>query len=192
MAIGSLDKAGRLEQLRTYAAVQVRSGFRTDAEVQADVREAVAFELGAGAESDRLADEFVVAARSALAAEQGEWPEVTAYDRLQSAFAELERADIVVLQAIDDHWTTRRVLDERAAAGNTPRGIAYFTQTDVRHAVEHEMLEINLWHGSGANVADSDRLLTEVIQSLANNGVPAVFDEGRIEATVSWQRRLPA
>lgn len=189
MAIGSLDRAGRLAQLRVYAAVQVRGGYRSDAEVRADVREAVAFEVGEGAEAVALADEFVDAAAAELRAEAATWPQTTGFDRLRAAFADLETAGVAVLEAVDDHWAAQRFLDEREAAGTPPLGVAFFTHTDVWHAVEHKMLEINLWHGNGANVADSDELLTLVKGLLTAHGLPAAFDEGRIEVTVRWQRR---
>ena len=44
------------------------------------------------------------------------------------------------------------------------------------------MLEINLWHGDTANVAPGEPLLDLVLGMLARHGIPAVFDEGRIEA----------
>ena len=81
------------------------------------------------------------------------------------------------------------MLHQRAAEGSRPRGIAYFTPTDVWHAVEHQMLEVNVWHGDSANVMDTDQLLADVIAVFERHGLPAHFDEGRIEVTVRWQRR---
>jgi Domain of unknown function (DUF6891) len=95
----------------------------------------------------------------------------------------------MVLQACDDHWSAAELLQTTSAAGVRPRGIAYYTHTDVWHAVDHGMLEINVWHGDSANVAPGDELLEFVQQTLARNGIESSFDEGRIEATVSWQRR---
>jgi hypothetical protein len=34
-------------------------------------------------------------------------------------------------------------------------------------------------------------LLRLVLQTLAGHGLAAVFDEGRIETTLTWQRRRP-
>jgi hypothetical protein len=189
VAIGSLDRAGRLEQLRTFASVQVRAGYRDDASIRAEVLEAIRAELDDDARAQELTEEYLAQARRSLAADAATWPEVTGYDRLQSAFAELEAGDIVVLQACDDHWAANDVLTERAAAGRSPRGIAYFTPTDVWHAVEHQMLEVNVWHGDTANVLDTDPLLADVIAVFERHGLPAHFDEGRIEVTVEWMRR---
>jgi uncharacterized protein DUF6891 len=189
VAIGSPDQKARLDQLRNYARVQVWSGFRTPEEVWADVVDAVQDEVGQPAEADRLATEYIESAEQSLAAAEATWPEITAFDRLQTALTELEAVGVAVLQACEDHWAAQEMLQTLAAAGARPRGIAYFTHTDVWHAVDHGMLEINLWHGDSANVAPGDDLLDDVLQTLGRNGLPAVFDEGRIEVTVAWQRR---
>lgn len=189
MAIGSLDQAGRLEQLRTFATVQLRSGYRTDAEVRAEVYEAVRDEVGDPGRAAVLTDEYLDEARADWRREAASWPSETDFDRLRAAFSELEAADIVVLEAVDDHWAASELLDARTAAGNPPRGLAYFTHTDVWHAVEHHMLEVNLWHGNQANITDSDDLLTEVLLFLGRHDLSAHFDEGRIEVNVQWHRR---
>jgi hypothetical protein len=53
------------------------------------------------------------------------------------------------------------------------------------------MLEVNVWHGSTANVAPGDSLLDDVVAVLARHGLRAHFDEGRVEVAAHWQRRLP-
>jgi hypothetical protein len=80
-------------------------------------------------------------------------------------------------------------LTAAAERGAPPAGIAYFTHADVWHAVEHGMLELNVWHGSSANVAPGDALLALVQETLAANGITSLFDEGRIEVSLPWQRR---
>lgn len=189
MAIGSPDRAARLDQLRNYARVQVWSGFQPLEEVQADVLAAVRAEVADPAEAQRLATEYIEAAEQSLDAAAGSWQQITEFDRLQAALTELEAAGVVVLQACEDHWAAQEMLQTLAAAGARPRGIAYFTHTDVWHAVDHGMLEINLWHGDSANVAPGDELLADVQDALSRNGIHSLFDEGRIEVTVAWQRR---
>ncbi len=189
MAIGSPDKAARLDQLRNYARVQVWSGFRPLDEVRAEVLAAVQEEVKDRAEAERLAAEYVASAEESLGAAAASWPEITEFDRLQAALTELDAVGIVVLQACEDHWAAQEMLQTLAAAGVRPRGIAYFTHTDVWHAVDHGMLEVNLWHGNSANVAPGDDLLADVQDTLSRNGIHSLFDEGRIEVTVAWQRR---
>jgi hypothetical protein len=178
-----------MEQLRTYARVQVRSGFRLPGEVHSDVYDAVLDELRDCQAARQLTEQLVEEARRALERDAETWPEVTGYDRLQAALAEAQAADVVVLQACEDHWSANELLQQRSREGRTPWGIAYFTLSDVWHAIEHDMLEVNLWHGSSANVADGDDLLEFVLRTLGTHAISAVFDEGRIEASVAWQRR---
>lgn len=189
MAIGSPDKAGRVGQLRTFARCQVWSGYRTDAEVRADVYDAALAEERDPDRAEVLTEELLAHARDDLDSASRGWPTPTAFDRLQHAFAELRAADVAVLEAVDDHWAANELLMQARADGRPPRGIAYFTHPDIWHAVEHGMLEINVWHGTTANVAPGDELLDLVLSVLSTHGVLAVFDEGRIEATVPWQRR---
>jgi len=114
------------------------------------------------------------------------WPDVTDHDRLLEAFAALEQHGIVVLQGIADHWVAR---DELLRRTPKPAGVAWFTPTDVWHAIDAGMLEVNLWHASTANAAPGDRLLDEAIEAFAAAGLDAHFDEGRIEVKARWQRR---
>lgn len=192
MAVGSLDKAGRIEQLRTFARCQVWSGYRCDPEVRAEVYDGALAEERDPARAQALTDDVLAAARRDLEAASATWPERSGFDRLQDAFAELRAADVVVLEAVDDHWSANERLSEDRAAGHAPLGIAYFTHPDIWHAVEHGMLEINLWHGTSANVAPGDALLDLVLDTLRSHGIDAIFDEGRIEASVAWQRRPTA
>ncbi len=189
MAIGSPDRAARLEQLRDWTRAQVWSGFRTEGEIRADVLDAVLAEVKDTDEAQRLTDEYVADARDRHLAAAATWPRPTDVDRFETAVAELESVGVVVLQACDDHWSAEDELRGRIEVGLQPRGIAWFTHSDVWHAVEHGMLELNLWHGDSANVAEGDDLLTHVQATLQRNGLPAHFDEGRIEVTMHWQRR---
>jgi hypothetical protein len=192
MAIGSLDRAGRLEQLRTFAAVQLRAGYRSDDEARADVLEALLAEVRDPEEAARLTGLYLSEAMSSWRREAAGWPETTDHDRLRAALAALEDGGLVVLEAVDDHWVANDTLVELQERGERPRGVAYFTLTDVWHAVEHGMLEVNLWHADRANVLDTDALLAETLAVFAEHGLEARFDEGRIEVAVAWQRRPPS
>ncbi len=190
MAIGSPDRTVRLAQLRAYARVQVRSGFKSDEQVRAELFDAVSGEVKELSEARRLTDELVVAENADLARDAARWSGRTQFDDLQAAFDDLQARDIVVLQACEDHWSAQEVLQRRADEGKRPWGIAYFTHPDVWHAVEHGMLEVNVWHADSANVAAGDALLTTVIDTLAQHHLDAHFDEGRVELSAYWHRRL--
>jgi hypothetical protein len=189
MAIGSLDKAGRIDQLRTFARCLVWSGYRSDDEVRAELYDAALGEERTTEAAAALAEELFAEANRALDDAAAGWPAATSFDRLQRAADELRSEGVVVLESVDDHWAAAEALDRLAAEGRRPVGIAYFSAADVWHAVEHGMLEINVWHGDSANVAPGDRLLDLVIDTLARAQIPAAFDEGRIEARLDWQRR---
>ena len=185
------DQALAEQHVREFARACVRAGLLDQDALRSEVLQAIRDELPARAEeSEDLADAWIGEAREELRVDQLSWPEATDYERLQSAFAELELADVVVLQGCDDHWAAKAVLDERAGAGTSPRGIAWFTPSDVWHAVDEGMLEVNLWHGSTANAAPGDALLDEVIGVLEKHGLAAHFDEGRIEVDAHWHKRI--
>jgi hypothetical protein len=124
-----------------------------------------------------------------LLADQRRWPAITDVDRLRSVFADLRDDGVVVLEGVPDHWAATAELERLDEADEVPSGIAWFTRTDVWHAIDHGMLEINLWHGDSANVAPGDTLLAQVLARFDAAGLSAVFDEGRIEVRARWHRR---
>jgi hypothetical protein len=174
----------RTDELRDFARLQVRAGLYDAGQQLAEVAQAIEADLPQ-TDAPTLARAWLTAERASVRAEQEDWPVPTDHDRLQEAFAGLERGDIVVLQGVEDHWTATDRL-----ARETHRGVAWFTHSDVWHAIDEGMLEVNLWHGSTANVAPGDVLLEEALATFAGAGLAAHFDEGRIEVTARWQRRL--
>jgi hypothetical protein len=189
VAIGGLDRAGRLDQLETWAHLQVRSGYLSDEDVRTELYAAVLDEVREPGEAGRLTDSYLSRARADRAEAESSWPIPSGFDRLQAAFDDLREADVLVLEACDDHWAADEALRRATQAGRRPVGIAYFTQPDVWHAVEHGMLELNVWHGSTANIAADDELLELVQTVLGRHGIASRFDEGRIEVSVAWERR---
>jgi hypothetical protein len=134
--------------------------------------------------ADATARAWILEAEGEWRSEAATWPDRTDHDLLEDAFAELERHGIVVLQGCADHWAAAARLDRGGC-----RGIAWFTPTDVWHAIDAAMLEVNLWHADRANAAPGDPLLDEVLAVFAAAGLSAHFDEGRIEVAARWQRR---
>jgi hypothetical protein len=185
----SPDTAEARERLRAFARVQVRSGFLDDATVLDEVAEAAREDLSRGEDAEVLAAEAVHTEVADMLSEQAGWPETTDVDRLEAVFDDLEATGLVVLRACEDHWDATAELTRLDEAGASVPGVLFFTHTDVWHAVDHGMLELNLWHGDTANVGVGDDLLRLVLETLARHGLTAVFDEGRIEVTLAWQRR---
>jgi hypothetical protein len=187
------DEALREQHVREFARANVRAGLQDADQTHADVVNAIENDLPErAAESRQLAEAWIAEAREELRVDQEGWPEATDYERLQSAFQELELGDVVVLQGVDDHWSAKDELQRRSAEGTAPRGIAWFTASDVWHAVDEGMLEVNLWHGNTANAAPGDPLLDEMLGILEKHGLAAHFDEGRVEVDAHWHKRLGA
>ena len=172
-------------ELRAFARLQVRAGLLSEADQLTEVTEAVAAEMP-GTDAAILARAWLAAARKELLAEQATWPQTTDVDKLRAAFVECRQHGVKVLAGVEDHWAARRVLDEEA---DQLRGVIWFLPTDVWHAIDHGMLELNLWHSSGANAAEGEPLLAGVLACLQRHGLRARFDEGRIEVAAHWQRR---
>jgi hypothetical protein len=179
----------REEDVREFTRSCVRAGLLDQSALYDEVTLAVRTELPhLASQADVLARTWIAEFTQELRRDQQTWPETTDYDRLQAAFDELGSLDVVVLQGCDDHWAAKGVLDDRG--DHRPRGVAWFTPPDVWHAIDEGMLEVNVWHGTTANVAPGDALLDEVVAVFARHGLSAHFDEGRVEVAAHWQRRL--
>lgn len=164
----------------------MRAGLLSERALYDEVLLAVSAELPDVADPRALTEGWLTELRDELRRDAASWPEVTDYARLQAAFAQLESAGFVVLQGCEDHWAAKAVLEQRA--DDPPCGVAWFTPSDVWHAVDEGMLEVNVWHPNTANVAPGDPLLDEVVATLGAHGLEAHFDEGRIEVSAYWQR----
>ncbi|MGH1562864.1 DUF6891 domain-containing protein [Mumia sp. DW29H23] len=203
MPFFSAPRLSDADALRGYARVLVRAGLVDTATCVQEVAVAAREDAGrAGADAEAEARRLVEEERAALAVDRESWPTRTDYDALQDAFAVLTGAGFSVLQGVEDHW---QAAAEIRAAGGTGlpgtglpgtelprtglRGVVWFTPSDVWHAVDHGMLEINVWHPDSANIADGDPLCTEVLAALDAQGLAAHFDEGRIEVRAFWHRR---
>ncbi|HEU4514377.1 MAG TPA: hypothetical protein VFR87_14825 [Nocardioidaceae bacterium] len=180
----------REAHVREFTRSAVRSGLLSPQEVYDEVLLAITSELPFVEDPEQVARMWIEEFVDELLLEASTWPEVTDYDRLQAAFEALEAVDIVVLQGCEDHWAAKDLLD--ASVDHPPRGIAWFTQPDVWHAIDEGMLEVNVWHPNTANVAPGDALLDEVIAVLEAEGLSAHYDEGRVEVSAYWQRRPEA
>ncbi|MDX2970012.1 hypothetical protein PWY87_09510 [Kribbella solani] len=172
-------------ELRGLARVLVRSGYADHAAITAALTEAVSEDAPA-MDPDALVPLLIGEAVMDLSEEAQGWPETTDPDRLDAVLDELQRLGLVVVRYTSDHHAARQVLE----AAEQPQGLVFFTDTDVWHAVDFGMLELKLWHPDTANVAPGEPLLEDVLALLRQHDLPAAFDEGRIEVTLEWHRRV--
>lgn len=170
-----------LEHTREWVRAVVRSGLLEPDALLLEVESVLRADHPEEAPSAR---DWIEQERAAWEVDAATWSTPTDYDRIQSALRALESHGIAVMQAVPDHWAVK----ERLGHGDV-RGAAWFTPADVWHAVDEPMLEVNVWHASGTNVAPGDDLLDTSLACLHDAGLPAVFDEGRIEVGARWERR---
>lgn len=176
-------RSPRTSDTQSWIRAVVRSGVGSASELRERITEAIRADHP-HLDADAWASRWTTQAMAGWVADSGRWPDRTDYDKLQTAFGVLREARVAVLEACPDHWSARDF-----ATAHAPVGIVWFTEPDIWHAVEHGMLEVNLWHGSMANAAPGDELLEDVLAAFAAAGLEAHFDEGRIEVSAYWQRR---
>jgi hypothetical protein len=174
-----------LAELSDFARLVVRGGYLNQARTQAEVGNFVRAELDDDNEADELTQRLVADAEQQLAADQARWPDRTDNDALADVFTDLAERGFLVLEYCQDHFDASAELRAHPEA----RGIVFFTETDVWHAITEGMLELKVWHADTSNVVAADPELGVVLDALHRQGLPARFDEGRIEVTVTWRRR---
>src|SRR5680860_815271 len=118
------DKVSPEEHVRDFTRSCVRCGLLSQSEVLDEVLLAIESELPDRADQAReLAGIWVSEARDALIHDQANWPEASDYDRLQTAFAELEMADVAVLQGCDDHWSAQPCKTATSAISSSAKAV---------------------------------------------------------------------
>ncbi|WP_310963241.1 DUF6891 domain-containing protein [Nocardioides terrisoli] len=173
-----------LAHTRGWVRDLVRSGLMSAQQQYDEVRAAIA-EDHPDLPADETARAWIAEAEADWASDASAWPDRTDFDLLQRALTQVQARGLMVLQGCPDHWSAKAALEHAPEC----RGIVWFTPPDVWHAIDEAMLEVNLWHPTTANAAPGDALLDEVLEVFAVQGLPARFDEGRIEVTARWQRR---
>ena len=174
----------KVTHTRSWVRDLVRSGMVERAALVDEVAEAVRVDHPEYDDPTTLARSWVADAEREWRDDAAQWPiGPTDHDRLQQVFAGLESAGFVVLQGCADHWAARD------AAGGARLGVVWFTPSDVWHAIDDGMLEVNLWHPSTANAAPGEAALDQVLTAFREAGLEARFDEGRIEVGAFWHRR---
>jgi len=129
-------------------------------------------------------------------AEQKTWPAVTDCDRLDAAFAQLEKARIVCRHDFTCCGTcgAAEIWDEienTRKAGRNPRGYAFYHQQDTESAVEGHGLYFN--YGATEKGREAAlRIGNEIAKALRSQGLQVDWDgtlEKRIKVNLDWKRR---
>jgi hypothetical protein len=191
-------RAEDFDELHDFIKVQIAAGYLPLGDIVDEAVEVFA-ETTPDPAALRLAARAV--AEQSLAAhlsDQAAWPMTTDCDRLDAAFAELDKAGIVARQ----HFTccgtcgTHEITDEieqAAQAGVEVRGFTFFHIQDTEHAVGGESLYLSY------GAVNSDKVAAvvighEVVGTLTRHGLDPAWNgkhAHRIALPLTWQRRRP-
>ena len=128
--------------------------------------------------------------------EQASWTAPTDCDRLDAAFAALEKSGIVARQNFSccGSCGAGEIVDEMETvqeAGATVRGYVFYHEQDTDGAVERGGLYLN--YGSAEEEEmPALRIGHEIVAALQQQGLTVVWDgtwEKRIHVDLDWQRR---
>ena len=177
---------GREEQeLRDTARLMVRAGLAPAEQQEADLAALVA-RLMPETDPTVLARAWLHAARRQHAQEAAGWSSPTDHDRLRAAMTECARHGVAVLAGVDDMAVVRA----RVEGAEPPlRGVTWFSERAVWHAIDHGTLEAGLRHGTGHPVQPDDPLAVAVLGCMERHGLRARVRPGVLEVSCWWQRR---
>jgi hypothetical protein len=189
-------RAEDFDDLHDFIKVQVAAGYAPVDEIIDD-----AVEVFADATTDlpalRVAARAVAGrALSAHIAEQLSWPATTDCDRLDAAFAELDRSGIVARQHFSCCGTCgsheiHDEIDQAEKAGLLTRGFTFFHIQDTEHAVGGESLYLS-YGAVDRDQAAGVAIGHEVVEILGRHGLTPAWNgkhANRIALPLAWQRR---
>ena len=188
-----------LQGLRDHIEQSVTTGFLSCDEV---IENAVDAFCDAH-EPDELIPHAEAIAREVIAEhlqEQQSWPPTTDCDRLDTAFAELERAGIVSRQNFTCCNNCGRSeipdeIDAAAATGLQVRGYTFYHMQDTERALEGHTLHLSFGTPSGGDPSAALKIGQEVATTLRLHGLSVDWDgtpAHRIGIIMDWKRRLKA
>lgn len=184
-----------LEELRSYIDRDVAGGFLSADEIVETVVEI----LGNEADSEALRVEAVKAtalAMNAHASDQSSWPSVTDCDRLDSAFAELDKIGIISRQNFSCCGTCGsgdilEVMSAVSAEGRSVHGYAFYHAQDTESATEGYGICLN-YGADQDNEAAALAVAKKVIDVVEAHGLTTIWNGTwgqRITVSMDWKRR---
>jgi len=189
--------ADQTSEVRAFVRIQVRSGYLE----LCDVPE-VAVEYFTGSYPKalvlRAAADALEAEVALLRADEATWPQVTDYDRLTAAFAEIERRGIL---AREDYACCRNCgvkealveLEEASTSEQPFMGFAFFHMQDTERVVEGGPLMICFGDRDDTD-SGTEHVGQQVAAALREAGLRTEWNgspDSRIEVHMQWLRRNP-
>ena len=184
-----------IEDLREYIERDVAAGFRSADEIVESAVEVMDGEAEP-ATLRAAAERLTQTAMARHFAAQATWPAMTDCDRLDAAFAELDRRGIVARQDFSCCGTCgageiRAEMEEVVATGRPVRGYAFYHMQDTESAAEGR----GLYLAYGA--ADEGELAAlgvagEIVDTLRTQGLDVAWEgtwDKRIQVSLDWKRR---
>jgi hypothetical protein len=189
------DVYAALDELHGYIGHHIAAGFLHPDDIAAFAAEAFADELDPAVLRHHV-QRYTAAILAARRAEQARWPAVTDCDRIDAAFAALERAGVVCRQNFSccGSCGAAEIWDEMAAAeeaGLAVRGYAFFHMQDTEAAVDGHGLYLS--YGAVAEgPAAAEAVGRAVVDALEAKGLDPLWDgewTRRIFVPIDWKRR---
>ena len=184
-----------LQELRDYIQRDVAAGFRPEDDIVKNTVEMLSDDY----DVEALTPHAVVMTRELIAAhkrEQASWPKTTDCDRLDAAFAELERGGVVCRQDFSccGNCGATEIQDEMkqvSKSGKRVRGYAFYHMQDTESAVEGHGLYLNYGAVQDGEAAAME-IGEEVSAALKQQGLEVTWDGTwgkRIGVSLDWKRR---
>lgn len=184
-----------IQELRGYIQRDVAAGFRPENAIVTNAVDILADDYDADAltpHAMRITHELIASHKR----EQASWPKTTDCDRLDTAFAALERAGIVCRQNFSCCGTCgaseiQDEIDQESKSGTQVRGYAFYHMQDTESAVEGHGLYLNYGavpNGETAAVGIGQ----EIAATLKQQGLLVDWDgtwAKRIGVRLDWKRR---
>lgn len=192
-----LEDDDPVERVRDHVETVVRCGFDSRDEILEDVIEELTEELEVpegDADTVALAAMLVDRAWRRLVDEQAGWPEVTDCDRLDAAFAELERRRIIARQNFTCCQTCglSEIWGEADGWPHEPRGYVFFHVQATERAAAGGGLDFS-YGSTDQQDATVTAIANEVVEVLREHDLDATWNGDRnrkIAVALDWRRRV--
>lgn len=192
--------ASLVAELRAHIRDQVATGYLTADEVEEGAVDSFVDDLGSQLDPamlQRIAGVETDKAFAALFEAQRQWPALTDCDRLDRAFADLDRSGIVARQNFAccqncGHAEIGAEIDAAERSGTKAIGYAFFHCQSTDGAVAGGDLFVYYSDLEG-DAAASVRIGRAVVGALERQGLAVHWDGSRnkaVQVTLKWQRRV--